>query len=144
MAMGDTIVTVAETVLLGSAAELAAIVTVEPLGIAAGAVYVMPPAFALALNEPQAALAHLTAQVTAVLPVVPVAYVAAACKVTDAFTASDAGGAATKSTAVGPGGGPDGPPPPPQLATSVHRRASALPKAPRARSILKPRPPVLG
>ena len=73
MGMGDTMVRVAVTVLLGSATELAVIVTVEPLGIAAGAVYVMPPAFALAPKLPQAALAHLTVQVTAVLPVVPVA-----------------------------------------------------------------------
>jgi hypothetical protein len=58
MGIGDTIVTVAETVLLGSATELAVIFTVEPLGIASGAVYVTPAAFALGPNEPQAALAH--------------------------------------------------------------------------------------
>ena len=136
MGRGDTMVTVAEAVLLGSATELAMMVTAPPLGMAAGAVYVMPPAFALAPNVPQAALAHLTAQLTVVLPVVPVAYVAAACRVTEAFTAMDAGGANTKSTAVGPGGGPDEPPPP-QLASRAQRSVDAMPKALRARSILK-------
>ena len=103
---GPTIVICAETDLLLSATEVAVTVTVAPAGIAEGAVYVTAPTSALVPKAPHApGLPQVTAHVSAPFPpVVGSANVAAAASVTEAFTASEVGGAETKATPVGPGG----------------------------------------
>jgi hypothetical protein len=70
--IGPTMVIWAETDLVGSATEVAVTVTVLPLGMAAGALYVTAAALALGPKVPQAAaLEQLTVHVTAVSPTVP-------------------------------------------------------------------------
>src|SRR5208283_3169382 len=68
--IGVRIVTVAETVLVGSAVDVAPIFTEFPAGMEAGAVKVVvaPLAVCVGLNEPQLALAQLTVQSTPRLP----------------------------------------------------------------------------
>jgi hypothetical protein len=101
--IGGTIVIVVDADRLVSATDVAVTVTVDPAGIAAGAVYVTAPPSGLALKAPHPlGVPHVTAYVTAEFSLLPATgYVAAASSVAEAFTASDVGGAATKITAVG-------------------------------------------
>ena len=122
---GGTMVICAETDLVVSATEVAVTVTVAPVGIAAGAVYVTAAASALGPKAPHAPwLAQVTVHVTDLSPrVLEFANTGAASSVAEALIASDAGGGETKITAVGPGGvGSDWlcePPPPPQPASAT-------------------------
>jgi hypothetical protein len=103
--MGGVMVMMAEADFAASTTEEAVTVTVDPEGMADGAVYVMPLASALALKDPQAPrLPQVTDQVTRLF-VEPngrlAANVAAAASVAEAWMARDVGGEEINRTEVG-------------------------------------------
>jgi hypothetical protein len=105
--IGPVMVILAEADLLVSAIEVAVTVTVEPEGIAAGAVYVIALRSALVLKEPQApGVPQITDHVTRLFPTrTVIGNVAAAISVADALIARDVGGGVRNRTAFGSEGG---------------------------------------
>jgi hypothetical protein len=126
--IGATMVICAEMDLLPSATDVAVTITVVPVGIAEGAVYVTAATLSLVPKVPHAVvLPQVTVHVTELFttPVAGFGNIAAACSVAEAFTASDEGGFVTKITAVGSGvgGGDCEPPPQPESAIIVRQPA---------------------